>query len=76
MVPNVHARMSGDPELQHWAWGWNAPPVSIRDPSSGGLAKHVVSPLELRTPILRSFVGADNQHDICFLLLNDLLITV
>ncbi len=35
------------------------------NPSSGGYAKHVVSPSEIRTPIVRSFVNADDQPDIC-----------
>ena len=36
------------------------------DPSSGGCAKHVVSPLETRTPIVaRSFVDTYFQPDIC-----------
>ncbi len=35
------------------------------DPSSGGCAKHVVSPLEIRTPIVRSFVDTDDQPDTC-----------
>ncbi len=35
------------------------------NPSSGGYVKHVVSPLEIRTPVVHSFVNADNQPDIC-----------
>ncbi len=35
------------------------------NPSSSGSAKPFVSPLEIRTPIVRSFVNADNQADIC-----------
>ncbi len=35
------------------------------NPSSGGCAKHVVSPSEIRTPIVHSFVDADDQPDIC-----------